>query len=193
MFKFAPISERMERIREKRDAFTHGEDITINTERTKLYTEYYRAHRAENAQLRRSGALLHWAQNREYNVFDDDVFVGTPGPNERMLCVYVETDPSWILGVTDKETFKEAWQSGGAIHMSDEQRDVLEDAYDLWKDCSISACLAGTVTEDFYDSFGNGACMPGNWRAPNGKFMLGGGIQGHYVANFNKAVNVGFG
>ncbi|MDR0817975.1 MAG: hypothetical protein LBN43_00155 [Oscillospiraceae bacterium] len=192
MFKFAPVTERIERIRERRDAFTHGEDITINTERTKLYTEYYRQHMAEHPQLRRSGALLHWAKNREINVFDDDVFVGTPGPTERCLSVYVDTDPGWIQGIIDKETFKQAWQSGGAIHMTDDQRDILEDAYDVWKNCSISACVNGAVTEDFYSAFGNGACM-GGWQRPDGTWMVGGGIQGHYVANFNKAVNTGFG
>ncbi|MDR2606455.1 MAG: hypothetical protein LBC38_04140 [Oscillospiraceae bacterium] len=191
MYSFAPISPRIKRIREKRDAFTHGKDITINTERTKLYTDYYRQHMAEQPLLRRSGALLYWAANREINVFDDDIIVGTPGPQERCLSVYVDTDPSWIRGVIDKETFKQAWQSGGAIYMSDEQRDTLEDALDLWQNCSISAVLAGSITEDFYEAFGNGACM-GGWRTPDGKWLVGGGIQGHYVANFDKVVKIGF-
>ncbi len=41
-FQFAPVSERIANMREKRDAFTQGELITINTERTKLYTDYYK-------------------------------------------------------------------------------------------------------------------------------------------------------
>ncbi|MCL2226140.1 MAG: hypothetical protein FWB97_00700 [Oscillospiraceae bacterium] len=192
MFEFAPVSERMKRIREKRDAFTHGDDITINTERTKLYTEYYKTHKAEHALLRRAGAILHWAQHREVNVFDDDIFVGTPGPQERCLSVYVDPSPDWILGVVDKATFKQAWQSDGPISMTDEQREVLEEAYDVWKDCSITAVVNGALTDDFHDHFGNGACM-GGFPLPNGRYQAAGAMQGHYCANFGKAVNVGFG
>ena len=192
VFNFAPVSERIAKMREKRDAFTQGKLITINTERTKLYTDYYRDHPAEHPLLKRSGAVLHWAANHECNVFDDDIIVGTPGPDERSLGVYVDNDPSWILGVIDETTFKEAWQSEGAIRMSDEQRQILADAYDVWKDISMSSMFAGVVTEDFYPAFGTGPCM--NYFADNdGNIRISAMIQGHYVANFGKAVNSGFG
>ena len=191
-FKFAPVTERIERMREKRDAFTQGKLITINTERTKLYTDYYKAHPNEHPLLKRSGAVLHWAQNHEANVFDDDIIVGTPGPDERSLGVYVDNSPEWILGIIDEETFKKAWQSEGAIRMSDEQRDILAEAYEVWKDISMSKMFAGTVTDDFYPIFGTGPCM--NYIADrDGNINIRAMIQGHYVANFNKAVNTGFG
>ncbi|MCL2124526.1 MAG: hypothetical protein FWH33_00875 [Oscillospiraceae bacterium] len=192
VFEFAPVSERIARMREKRDAFTQGKLITINTERTKLYTEYYKAHPNEFPLLKRSGAVLYWAQNHEANVFDDDIIVGTPGPDERSLGVYVDNSPEWILGIIDEETFKKAWQSEGAIRMSDEQRQILADAYEVWKDISISKMFEGAITEDYYPAFGTGPCM--NYFADrDGKIRINGMIQGHYVANFNKAVNTGFG
>ena len=199
-FQFAPVSERIARMREKRDAFTQGELITINTERTKLYTDYYRDHPAEHPLLKRSGAVLYWAQNHEANVFDDDIIVGTPGPDERSLGVYIDNNPEWILGIIDEKTFKKAWQSDGAIRMSDEQRRILADAYDVWKDINMSKMFAGAVTEDFYPAFGTGPCM-NYFSNRNGKRSAGDTedikifamIQGHYVANFGKAVNVGFG
>ena len=190
-FEFAPVSERIARMREKRDAFTQGKLITINTERTKLYTDYYRSHPNEHPLLKRSGAVLYWAQNHEANVFDDDIIVGTPGPDERSLGVYVDNSPEWILGIIDDD-FEKAWQTDGAIRMSDEQRQILADAYDVWKDVNIGKMFEGTVTEDFYPAFGTGPCM--NYFADrDGKIRIGGMIQGHYVANFNKAVNTGFG
>ena len=191
-FQFAHVSERIARMREKRDAFTQGKLITINTERTKLYTDYYRNHPAEHPLLKRSGAVLYWAQNHEANVFDDDIIVGTPGPDERSLGVYVDNSPEWILGVIDDETFEKAWQSEGAIRMTNEQRDILADAYEVWKDISMSKMFAGAVTDDFYPAFGTGPCM--NYFADrDGNINIWAMIQGHYVANFNKAVNVGFG
>ena len=152
-FKFAPVTDRIARLREDRDAFTKGELITINTERTKIYTDYYRAHPNEHPLLKRSGAVLQWAREHEANVFDGDIIVGTPGPDERSMGFYVDCDPEWILGVIDETTFKEAWQSGGAIRMTDEQRDILADAYDVWKDISISKMFEGAVTDDFYPIF----------------------------------------
>ena len=192
-FQFAPVSERIQRMREKRDAFTQGKLITINTERTKLYTEYYKTHATEHPLLRRAGAVLYWAQHHECNVFDDDILVGTPGPDERSLSVYVDHDPDWILGIIDEKTFKKAWQSEGAIRMTDEQRDVLAEAYDVWKDVCGYKLLKGVITEDFYPALGTGACMNDFQpdRGPDTKFDSQ--IQGHYVANFRKAVNVGFG
>jgi formate C-acetyltransferase len=180
-------------MREKRDAFTRGEDIKINTERTKLYTDYYRAHPNEFPLLKRSGAVKHWAENCRANVFDDDIFVGTPGPDERSLGVYVDGDPGWILGVIDEATFKKAWQAdNAAIKMADEQREILAEAYDVWKDISIGRMFEGAVTDDFYPAFGSGPCMS-YFPDREGNTRISAGIQGHYVANFNKAVNVGFG
>ena len=89
-FEFAPISARIQRIREKRSIFTSGVGMSINAERTKIYTDYYKAHENEYPLLKRAGALLAWAQQREYNVFDDDILVGTLGPGERQLSPYVD-------------------------------------------------------------------------------------------------------
>ena len=191
-FQFAPMTDRIARMREKRDAFTQGKLITINTERTKLYTDYYKNNPGENALLKRSGAVRYWAENHLANVFDDDIIVGTPGPDERSLGVYVDNSPDWILGIIDESTFKKAWQSEGAIRMTDEQRDILAEAYEVWKDCSISKVFSGTITEDFYPAFGTGPVM-NYFQDQDGGMRIGGMIQGHYVANFRKAVNTGFG
>jgi formate C-acetyltransferase len=193
MFQFAPVSDRIAKIRAKRDAFTQGNLITINSERTKIYTDYYKAHPSEHPLLKRSGALLEWVKKREINVFDDDIFVGTPGPGERSMSVYVDTSPDWILGIIDKSTFKEAWQSGGAITMSDEQRDIFAEAYEVWKDISISKVVEGVMTEDMWDGFGNGSVINAKGKYDPGYNGVHAMLQGHYIANFNKVVNVGFG
>ena len=193
MFQFAPVSDRIATIREKRNAFTQGSLITINTERTKIYTDYYKAHPNEHPLLKRSGALLAWAANREVNVFDDDIFVGTPGPDERSLSFYVDPSPEWILGIIDEATFKKAWQSGGSVTMTDAQRDILAEAYEVWKDCSIAKVFEGCITEDMWDGFGNGSVISGLGKYDPGYNGVHAMMQGHYIANFNKATNTGFG
>ena len=192
MFEFVPMSDRIKSIRAKRDVFTGGKYMSINTERTKIYTDYYRAHENEYPMLKRAGALYTWCATREIRINDDDIFVGSPGPDQRSLSPYVEWDCSWIPNVVDNdETFRAAWQSGKGIFMSDEQREILRDAYDYWKDHTITKMVAGALTDDFYESDGTGGILTLTYGPRKG--TVSGMPQGHYIANFNKVVNVGFG
>ncbi len=194
MFEFAPMTERIKRIRAKRDVFTSGKFMTVNTERTKIYTDYYKEHENEFPLLKRSGALLEWARKKECVVFDDDILVGTPGPKERMLSPYVDWNCRWIPIVCDDEDerFRQAWQSDDSIYMSDEQRNIFREAYDFWKDRTISKMVEGALTDEFWDACGNGCILGSSKRDPI-FFGVSGMPQGHYIANFNKAINVGFG
>ena len=194
MFEFAPMTDRIKRIRAKRDVFTGGKYMTINSERTKIYTDYYKAHENEYPLLKRSGALLEWAAKKKCNVFEDDILVGTPGPDERCLSPYVEWNCRWIPSIVDDtdENFKKAWQSHDSIYMSDEQRQVFREAYDFWKDRTISKMVEGAMTEDFWEASGNG-CLLGSGKRDPFFFGVSGMPQGHYIANFDKAINVGFG
>lgn len=193
MFAFSPISDRIARIREKRDVFTSGRDMSINSERTEIYTDYYKTHENEFPLLKRAGALKTWCLTKETNIFDDDIFVGSLGPKERMLSPYVDMTCAWIPGVVNDtdENFKTAWQSPGSVYMSDAQREIFRDAYDYWKDRNLSMMVTGALTDDYIAASGNGYFLEG----PNGSSVgiVSGMPQGHYIANFNKVVNTGFG
>lgn len=195
MFQFAPVSERIRRIREKKDVFTGGKNMTINAERTKIYTDYCRSHDNEYPVLKRAGALYTWCATRQIHVFDDDIFVGTPGPDAQSLSPYVEWSCDWIPGVVDvtDEDFRKAFQSSDAIQMSDEQREIFRDAYDYWKDKTLAKMVEGAMTPDFWDAFGNGCILNGMQMGQRIMNSVSGMPQGHYVANFDKVVNVGFG
>ncbi|NLP37364.1 MAG: hypothetical protein GX357_06905 [Firmicutes bacterium] len=194
MFKFAPVSDRIKRIREKRDIFTGGRYMTINAERTKIYTDYYKQHENEFPILKRAGALYTWCATKEVNVFADDIFVGTPGPAERSLSPIVEIDCRWIPAVVNDtdENFRKAWQSSASIYMSDEQREIFREAYDYWHDKTLSKLVEGALTDDFWQAAGNGSILTHGKFDP-GYFGVARMPQGHYVANFDKVINVGFG
>ncbi|MDR2502091.1 MAG: hypothetical protein LBC78_02445 [Oscillospiraceae bacterium] len=195
MFQFSPVSDRIQKIRSKRDVFTGGKLMSINSERTKLYTDYYKAHENEFPILKRAGALKNWCEMREINVFDDDIFIGTPGPEERTLSPYVDWSCNWLpnLFTGDTETFKRAWQSGKGVYMSDEQREVFREAYDYWKDRSLSRMVEGALTDDVWDAFGNGCILNSMGNADQRFKTVSGMPQGHYIAGFGKVVNIGFG
>ena len=126
----------------------------------------------------------------EINVFDDDIFVGTPGPDERSLSPYVEWNCRWIPGVVDDtdENFKKAWQSSDSIYMSDEQREIFREAYDYWQDKTISKMVEGALCDDFWEAAGNGCILRAGKNDP-GYFGVSGMPQGHYIANFDKVIN----
>ncbi|MDR0818263.1 MAG: hypothetical protein LBN43_01660 [Oscillospiraceae bacterium] len=191
-FQWAPVTERIQRIRDRKDGFFRGERITVNTERTKIYTDFCRANDNLHPLLKRSGALYEWASKKECTIFDDDVIVGTLGPDEQSLSFYVDWGAKWIPGVTDEKTFKDAWQSPGSVYMSDEQREVLVDAYDYWQNRSVSMMIEGAMTDDVWEGFGNGSALGAARKGEPGYFGVGGVAQGHYIGNFGKAVNVGF-
>ena len=193
MYEFAPVTERIARMRKKRDIFTAGTGMTINAERTKIYTDYYKAHRNELPVLKRAGALQTWCETKEANIFDDDVFVGTLGKAERSISAYVDMNCTWIppiINDTD-ENFIKAWQSPGSVYMSFEEREDFRDAYEFWKDHNLQKMVLGALTEDFFEANGNG-CILSGLKSPFGP-SVSGMPQGHYVAGFDKAVNVGFG
>ncbi len=193
-FQFAPVSDRIRRIRARKDVFTSGKYMTLNAERTKIYTDYCRAHDNEYPILKRAGALKAWCETKKANVFDDDIFVGTPGPDAQTLSPIVEWSCDWIPGVVDDtdENFRRAWQAGDAIHMSAEQRAIFRDAYGYWKDKSLSRMVEGALTDDFWDAFGNGCILNGMRYGNRVMTSVSGMPQGHYIANFDKVVNVGF-
>lgn len=195
MFQFAPVSDRIRRIREKKDVFTGGKYMTINSERTKIYTDYCREHDNEFPVLKRAGALYAWCSTKKANVFDDDIFVGTPGPDAQSLSPYVEWNCDWIPGVVDSsdEDFRKAFQSTNSIYMSDEQRDHFREAYVYWKDRTLTKMVEGAMTPDFWDAFGNGCILNSAAMGRHSSYSVSGMPQGHYVANFDKVVNVGFG
>ena len=195
MFQFAPVSDRIRHIRERKDVFTGGKYMTLNAERTRIYTDYCKLHDNEYPLLKRAGALYAWCATKAANVFDEDIFVGTPGPDAQSLSPYVEWDCSWIPGVVDDtdERFRLAWQTSDAIHMTDEQRQIFRDAYAYWKDRTVTRMVAGAVTEDFWnEAFGNGCILNGISMGGRMNASVSGIAQGHYVANFNKVVNTGF-
>jgi formate C-acetyltransferase len=100
----------------------------------------------------------------------------------------VEAANSWIktcMGDTD-EKFREAWQTPGCVWVTDEERAMLLDAYDYWKDRDIASHVWGLMPDFVREHQGNGVSSP----TPFESMRL---PQGHFVANFEKAIKVGFG
>ncbi len=181
------ISDRIIKLKEKREWYNKG-NLRLNTERTRLITKYYREHESEYPILKRAGFLYEWCANREINIEDEDILISSSGPHMRDFNTCVEAGNKWIavcMGDTD-EKFKAAWQTPGCVWVTDEERAMLLDAYDYWKDRDIASHTWGLMPDFVREHQGNGVSSP----LPG---MSMGLPQGHFVANFEKAIKVGFG
>jgi pyruvate formate-lyase/glycerol dehydratase family glycyl radical enzyme len=189
MFEFASISDRIQRLRDRREWFNSGH-MKVNTERTEIYTDYYRTHGNEYPILKRSGCLFEWCAKKKVFVDDDDIFVGTLGPETRTANYYMEWSPVWLQeAVNDSdENFSAAWQQPGEVYMSDEQREIFRDAFEFWKDKTIAANMQGIAPDGVNSLVGDLVTFAGGTIGQMSPLPAG-----HYIANFKKAINVGFG
>jgi pyruvate-formate lyase len=183
-----PVSPRVQALLDKR-ARTNKSAVPLNTERTRLYTEYYKTHENQYPVKKRAGALLHWVQNKTITINDEDILVGGMSGDFRCISFYVEWSVQWLEGCmfdTD-ENFRAAWQYPGGSHLSDGEREMLKDAALYWKNRTYNALAEGVMPDEVWGLADNGV---------NGVPARGGGISslphGHFIGNFDKAVNKGF-
>lgn len=180
------LSPRIQRLLDKREWYNNG-NLRLNTERNRILTEYYKSHNGEYPILKRGGFLYDWCANRTINVEDEDIFLGGSGPWSRTIHFNIETIHGWIptdFGDTD-EKFRAAWQVPGCVWVDDEEREYLLEAEKYWQDHDVKSYAQGIMPPEFFDYAFNGA----SGLLPRSLCLH----QGHFVANFEKAIKVGFG
>ena len=183
-----PVSPRVQALLDKR-LKANKSAVPLNTERTKLYTDYYKAHENQYPVKKRAGALLNWVQNKTITINDEDILVGGMDGDFRCISFYVEWSVQWLEACmfdTD-ENFKAAWQVPGCSFVGDNDREMLKDAALYWKNKTYNALAEGIMPDEVWGLAGNGI---------NGVPGKGGGISslphGHFIGNFDKAINMGF-
>lgn len=195
MFQFAPISQRIQTLMKKREDTNHGH-VQFDGERTKIYTDYYKAHEAEPYNLKRAHCLYEWVSKKTILVEDEDIFVGNLGRTYRCTQPFVEWNADWVYDAvhdTD-ENFRKAWQSPGCYaYMSDEDREIFREASEYWMDRSITARAMETVPPTISHLLGDGSTDFLNSTYTSGQKSICTMPQGHFIANYRKVVEVGFG
>nr|MCR5845599.1 hypothetical protein [bacterium] len=191
MFQFAPISEKTQGLLNRRLNANKG-NVYMDAERTKIYTDYYKAHEAEPTDLKRAHCLLEWASKKTIRVEEDDIFVGNLGKTYRSLMCFMEWGSGWMYDAThgDDEMFVKAWQTPGCFaRMTDEDREIFAEASEYWLDKSIQARVEACVPPEMrYYCYGDG-CDDMWMRRDKLSFMP----QGHVSPNFQKVISKGFG
>lgn len=191
MFTPAPISDRIKKIKERRREHDNG-NVILCGERTKIYTDYYKAHEAQYPLLLRAGALYEWCDKKVVRLEEDEMFVGNLGKDWRSAEPYVEWGIGWLKHALDlpEEEFIREWQTPGVFaYISPEDRITFNEACDYWKDRTIQARVLAVHPDKLWDLKGDNCTSFGN----RGKAFTADMPQGHYCTNYKKVIDYGWG
>jgi len=191
MYQTAPISPRIQRIRERRREHDCGH-VVLCGERTKIYTDYYKTHEAEHPALKRAGALYEWCDKHVLRLEDDEIFVANLGRDWRSAHPYVEWSVDWLEAVLNlpEEEFVREWQSPGAYaYISPEDKIIFKEAVEYWRDRTIQAHVLAVLPDEIWALKGDNCTTFGN----RTREMTANMPQGHYCANYRKVIEKGWG
>ena len=185
MFAFGKITKRAEKLR----TMYRNSPATMDAERSRIVTDYYRSHPNQPPMLLRAGVFRALLSEVTVRVEPDELLVGNLGKYYRGCPFAVEYDgASWLIDELREGRFDERTAADGQALMRQEDRDYfLDPAFgEYWRDHKLSACVDGYMPEGF-EKVVQGGVLPyipeGNCRSPHG----------HYNANYEKAINRGFG
>ena len=191
MFTASPISPRIRKIKERRKAHDNG-NVILCAERTDIYTRYYKSHESEIPALKRAGALYDWCAKHKLSLEDDAMFVGNVGTEWRATVNYIEWDTSWLETILSQpeEDFARDWQTPGAsyAYISPENKIILADAVEYWRDRTIHSMVVAALPDEIWKIKGDNCTTFGNRVGTHVASMP----QGHYCANYKKAVDFGW-
>ena len=190
MYEKAPISPRIQRIKDLRREHDYGH-VILDGERTRIYTQYYKEHEDECEQMKRAGCLYAWARDKTLFMEEDAMFVGNIGREWRAACNYIEWGTAWIDAVVNQpdEDFKADCQTPGCfMYITDEDREMYRDAIKYWKDKTFHARVLKALPDEIWALKGDNCTTFGN-RSADGTANM---PQGHFCTNYKKVVDKGW-
>ena len=181
MFELKPVSDRVQKIRQKYR--TTRPRIDIN--RYRLVTEFYMNNPQLTGILKRAKNLRNIFENLPVLINEDEVIVGWVGTTYRCCALYPETSFNWFMKELRAGTIPLRDQDPYDIDPEDEKY-VLETG-DFWDKNQMSAIVDEYMPRYHRDNMiGNGVLFfqkQDNCQSP----------VGHFVANFWNATQKGFG
>ena len=162
---------------------------SIDAERTRIITEYYKKSRNVHPAIRRATALYEILSRMTVRVEEDELIIGNLGKYYH-ACIYaVEYNGlDWIADELKSGEFDRKIPADGLAYMDDEDRTYVCDPeiIQFWRETDLSALLDANLPDGF-DAVSNAGVLPhrpdGSGRAPHG----------HFNVNYQKAISKGFG
>ena len=183
MYSLKAISPRVQRLRQLyRDSVP-----TLDAERTKILTDYYKSSPNEVPIIRRATALHEILTKMTIRVEEDELIVGNVGKYFRGCCLWPEYGGlRWLkheleTGEYDKRDSRSAYMT-----LLPEDREYLCSVADYWQENGIGAKLRAALPAEAEILSATGVLQIGR-----GTFNAQ--PHGHFNANYRKAVEKGFG
>jgi len=183
MWTLKDITPRVQRLRRLyRDSVP-----TLDAERTKILTDYYRSSPNEVPIIRRATALYEILTKMTVRVEEDELILGNVGKYFRGCCLWAEYGGlKWLeheleTGEYDKRDSKTAYMT-----LLPEDREYLVSVADYWQENGIGAKLNAALPEEA-EALASTGVLQIDRGAINAQ------PHGHFNANYRKAVEKGFG
>jgi formate C-acetyltransferase len=182
MFKLSEVTPRVQRLRQ-----LHRDSIpTLDADRTRIITEYYKESIYEVPIIRRARACYEILTKMQIRVEPDELIVGNVGKYFRGVNVWAEYGLDWLVNDFDSGVFDERENCGSDFIMPLEDREYIRSVADFWRENGNEARI--------------GKCMPDDINyvgkanvTPHRAGMNTSVPHGHYNANYRKVVVKGFG
>ena len=183
MYSLKEITPRVQRLRKLyRDSVP-----TLDAERTKILTDYYKSSPNEVPIIRRATALYEILTKMTIRVEEDELIVGNVGKYFRGCCLWPEYGGlRWLAqeletGEYDKRDSKSAYMT-----LLPEDREYLCSVADYWQENGVGAKLRAALPDEA-DALTSTGVLQINRGTLNAQ------PHGHFNANYRKAVEKGFG
>ncbi|MBN1905603.1 MAG: hypothetical protein JW927_10945 [Deltaproteobacteria bacterium] len=180
MYTLSPISPRVSKIREKYR--TTRPSICIA--RYRIVTEFYMENPQLQGILKRAKNFKNLCEKLPVHINEDEVIVGWQGTSYRCCALYPEISFSWFLDELKAGTIPK--RDTDPYDIDEKDAEYVLATGEFWRKECLSAKVDEYIPEGYKKAVGNGVTT----------FGIKGVCQspvGHFVADFEKAINKGFG
>ena len=189
MYTFSPVTERVEKIRDKyRSTFP-----TFSSERCRIITDFYKANPNMPGQLKRAQNLYNLIEKMTILVHDDELIVGNISAHFRGCTISPEYGGlRWLKEELESGVFENRSEVEEKTNISPEDKQWVIDNAEYWDTYSMHARNRYNVPIGFEEIADTGV-IPFGGPGFGGEGMgFGGGPIGHFASNYGKVVSRGF-
>ncbi len=180
MYTLSPVTDRVSKIREK----YRSTRPRICIARYKIVTEFYMENPQLQGILKRAKNFKNLCEKLPLLINEDEVIVGWQGTTYRSCALYPEISFSWFMDELKEGSIPK--RDTDPYDIDDKDAEYVLSTGDFWRKECLSAKIDEYIPEGYKKAVGNGVTT----------FGLKGVCQspvGHFVGNFDKVINKGFG
>jgi formate C-acetyltransferase len=181
MFEFRPVTERVQRMRERYRA-TYPR---VGVERARLVTEFYQNNPALCGIYRRAYLLRHLCENLTLRVEDDELIVSNLAPTYRGSTLFPEFGLNGIFDELHNGVWESRTHQEESHYLAPEDKEYLLSIEDYWRKNGLSSHMDANAPDGLKSTLGSLVMVYAGRNMSEGP-------TGHFNANYPKVLGKGF-